>query len=523
MKLHRIAPKLAPERYEQNFADLNPPLTPQQSRIAASRCLYCFDAPCIKACPTRIDVPSFIQKIGTGNLKGAARVILSANILGESCGRVCPTEVLCEGACVLNGSEERPVEIGRLQRHAVDYVLDREIRLFHAGKPNGRRVACIGSGPASLACAAELAQGGYAVTIYDSNPAPGGLNTYGIAAYKTRAADSLREVKMVEALGVKIVQGVEVTALASQGFAETADSSSNSVRCHAERSEGSALQPIAGDFTSPSDPQNDTGAFLGTEAGAAPAREPLSRITLTELEPQYDAIFIGVGLGETWDLQLPGEDLDGACGALQFIERTKSEAFAQIDVGSCVAVIGAGNTAIDAVTAARRLGAESVYLIYRRGEDSMPAFRYEYELAQRDGVTFLWYTHPLAILGRDGAVTGLTCARTRLEGRGRHARVELVAGSDFVLEVEMVVKALGQRPVTEFLQSIPGLELNGGRVVVDARTHQTGNPMYFAAGDCVNGGKEVVDAVAEGMAAARGIDAALSKLEGRNPTLEARS
>src|SRR5580700_10231525 len=172
MSLHRIAPKLPADTYERNFADLNPPLTRQQALIASSRCLYCFDAPCIKACPTRIDVPSFIRKISTGNLKGAARVILSANILGESCGRVCPTEVLCEGACVLNGSEEKPVEIGRLQRYAVDFALDNDLRLFQAGRPNGRRVACVGSGPASLACAAELAQRGYEVTIYDRNPEP---------------------------------------------------------------------------------------------------------------------------------------------------------------------------------------------------------------------------------------------------------------------------------------------------------------------------------------------------------------
>lgn len=488
MILHRIAPKLPPEKYEENFADLNPPLPPQQALVAASRCLYCFDAPCIKACPTRIDVPSFIKKISTGNLSGAARVILSANILGESCGRVCPTEVLCEGACVLNGSEERPVEIGRLQRYAVDYVLDREIALFHAGRPNGRRVACIGSGPASLACAAELAKTGYEVEIFDRNPAPGGLNTYGIAAYKTRAADSLREVKMVEGLGVKIHQGLEVAA-----SPEIVESRGLKVE-----SQNDGLEP--GD-----DGQTPSG---GVNLLTFDFR--LSTLSLAELERQFDAIFIGAGLGETWDLQLPGEDLQGVCGAIEFIERTKSEPFSQIDVGLRVAVIGAGNTAIDAVTAARRLGAESVYLIYRRGEDSMPAFRYEYELAKRDGVIFLWRTHPLAILGRDGAVTGLACARTQVEGRGRRCRVEITPGSDFVLEVDMVVKALGQQPVTQFLEKIPGVELKNGRVLVNPETHQTGNPKYFAGGDCVNGGQEVVDAVAEGMAAARGIDRWLS-------------
>lgn len=510
MILHRIAPKLPPEKYEENFADLNPPLTPQQALIAASRCLYCFDAPCIKACPTRIDVPSFIKKISTGNLNGSARVILSANILGESCGRVCPTEVLCEGACVLNGSEERPVEIGRLQRYAVDYVLDRGVALFHAGKPNGRRVACIGSGPASLACAAELAQRGYEVEIFDRNPVPGGLNTYGIAAYKTRAEDSLREVKMVESLGVKIHQGVEVRAGHEMGAGlGTVDSQQLTVESRGRKKVEGRKSKVE---------TTDDGQVLRTDSWARSTDFELSTVdcrlstlSLAQLERRFDAIFIGVGLGETWDLQLPGEDLHGVYGAIEFIERTKSEPFPQVDVGLGVAVIGAGNTAIDVVTAARRLGAESVYMIYRRGEDSMPAFRYEYELAMRDGVVFLWHTHPLAILGRDGAVTGLTCARTRAEGRG--ARVEIIPGSEFVLEVDMVVKALGQQPVTQFLDKIPGVELKGGRVLVDTETHQTGNPKYFAGGDCVNGGKEVVDAVAAGMAAARGIDATLTKFE----------
>lgn len=441
MPLRNLAPKLQPEEYEQKFADLNPPLTRQQALTEAARCLYCFDAPCTKACPTSIDVPSFIKKISTGNLKGSARVILTANILGQSCGRVCPTEVLCERACVMNGTGEKPIQIGRLQRYAVDHVLNNNIRLFQAGKPNGHRAACVGSGPASLACAAELAKLGYEVAIYDRNPLPGGLNTYGIAAYKTRASDSLREVKMVEELGVKFHQGVDV------------------------------------------------------------GRD----ITLQELESKFDAILLAVGLGETWDLDLPGEDLHGVYGAIEFIERTKVEAFEKVDVGKKVAVIGAGNTAIDCVTAARRLNAESAYLIYRRGEDAMPAFKYEYELAQRDGVTFLWHTQPVRIVGESGVVRGLECTRTQLVGSSRRALVEPVPSSEFVLDVDMVVKALGQQPVTELVRSIHGVEIKAGRVVVNPETHQTGHPKYYAAGDCVNGGKEVVDAVAEGMAAARGI------------------
>ncbi len=450
MALVNIAPKLHPEEYERNFSDISPPLTRQQALLEAARCLFCYDAPCIKACPTRIDVPSFIKKIVTGNLKGSARVILSANILGESCGRVCPTEVLCEGACVMNKEGQKPIEIGRLQRYAVDYALDNSIRLFQAGSPNGRRVACIGSGPASLACAADLAKWGYDVVVYDKNQMPGGLNTYGIAAYKTRAWESVREVKMVEDLGVRFHQGIEV------------------------------------------------------------GRD----ITLAELEKQFDAIFIGVGLGETPELQVSGEKLEGVHGAMEFIEPTKTRPFQTIAVGCRVVVIGAGNTAIDVVTAARRLGAEHVSIVYRRSEREMSAFKYEYELAQKDGVVFYWNTQPVRIVG-NSHVEGLECVRTRLAGSGRQARVESVAGTEFVIPADMVVRALGQQPVLRFLEGVPGLALNEGRVVVNRETGQTGNPKYFGGGDCVNGGREVVDAVAEGMRAARGIDAPLrnSKLK----------
>ena len=444
MPVRETAPKLPPEQYEQNFADITPPYNPRQAAIEAARCLYCFDAPCTIACPTRIDVPAFIKKISTGNLRGSARVILEANILGQSCGRVCPTEVLCEGACVMHEKGEPPIQIGRLQRYAVDYVLDRNIQLFHAGAPNGKRVACIGSGPASLACAVELARAGYAVTLFDKNEWPGGLNTYGIAAYKTRAHDSLREVELIRELGVTFCQKTEI----------------------------------------PRD------------------------ISFADLEKQFDAIFIGVGLGETWALDLPGEDLHGVYGAIEFIERTKAEPFPKVEVGRRVACIGAGNTAIDVVTAARRLAAETVYLVYRRGHREMPAFAYEYELAKKDGVAFLWQTQPVRVLGENGVVTGLECVRTELgppDARGRRTPHPM-PGTEFTLSVDMVVRAVGQKPITHFLRAIPGLALNPDGTVVVNESHQTGHPKYFAGGDCTNGGKEVVDAVAEGMAAARFLD-----------------
>jgi glutamate synthase (NADPH/NADH) small chain len=438
MRLHNIAAKLSPDKYEENFADINPPMTLQQARIEAARCLYCFDAPCTKACPTHIDVPSFIKKIGTGNLKGSARVILTANILGHTCGRVCPTEALCEGACVMNDTGEKPIQIGRLQRYAVDHVLSHDIRLFHAGAPNGRRVACIGSGPASLACAADLAKLGYAVEIYDRNPLPGGLSTYGIAAYKTRAADSLREVRMVEELGVQF---------------------------HQESAVG-------------------------------------RDVALQELEARFDAILIAVGLGETWDLDLSGEDLHGVYGAMEFIERTKVNSFDRVDVGKRVAVIGAGNTAIDCVTAARRLNAESVYMIYRRSEREMPAFRFEYENAKLEGVRFRFQTQPVAI-----HADSLECVRMELgapDASGRR-KPEPVAGSNFRIECDMVIPAIGQSRFLDFLSEFRGVELCDGNVVVDPETGRTSNPRYYAGGDCVNGGREVVDAVAEGKRAAMGI------------------
>jgi glutamate synthase (NADPH/NADH) small chain len=454
MTMRETAPKLTPEQYEKNFAEISPRMTSRQAAIEATRCLFCFDAPCTAACPTHIDVPAFIKKITTDNLRGSARVILEANILGHSCGRVCPTEVLCEGACVMHEKQEKPIEIGRLQRYAVDHVLDKNIHLFHAGAPNGKRLACVGSGPASLACAAELAKLGYQATIFDRNDLPGGLDTLGIAAYKLRAKDSLREVELVRGLGVQFRQNKTV------------------------------------------------------------GRD----ITLDQLEKQFDAIFIGVGLGETWDLNLPGQNLDGVFGAMEFIEATKVRSFADVKVGRRVVCIGAGNTAIDVVTAAKRLGAEIVHLIYRRGEQDMPAFRYEYDLAKLDGVLFHWHTQPVRILGDAGKVGAIECVRTDFERAAGASRGELVniPGSEFTLDVDMVVRAIGQKPVTEFLRTVSGITLGENGTVAVNEHHQTGHAKYFAGGDCVNGGKEVVDAVAEGMAAARGIDAWLGAPRGKH-------
>jgi dihydropyrimidine dehydrogenase (NAD+) subunit PreT len=446
------APKLPLEQLEKNFADINPPLTPAQALEEGSRCLFCYDAPCIKACPTGIDVPQFIRQILTGNLRGSAKTILEANILGQSCARVCPTSVLCEGACVLNYEGKKPVEIGKLQRYAVDPVVASGTQLFQAGAPNGRRVALIGAGPASLACAFELRKLGYQTVIFDANPQPGGLDTYGIAAYKMRADEVVKEVEMVRSLGVEIRSGVAV----------------------------------------------------GKSNG----------VSIAELERTYDAIFIGVGLGETDDLGIPGEDLEGCRDAISFIEDTKRLRFDKIAIARRVAVIGAGNTAIDVATAAARLGAEEVYMVYRRSTREMSAFDYEYQLAKQDGVIFVWESLPVRIVD-DGKqrVAGLECVRTQRaqkDQRGRDTFVP-VPGTEFRLDVDMVVKALGQKRKLQFLEQIADLELKKGCVVVDPATMRTRNPRYFAGGDCVNGGGEVVDAVAHGKRAAGGIHQALAQ------------
>ena len=447
------APKLPLEQLEKNFADINPPLNPGQALEEASRCLFCHDAPCIKACPTEIDVPLFIRQIITGNLRGSARTILEANIMGQSCARVCPTSVLCEGSCVLNAQGKKPVEIGKLQRYAVDPVVASGVQLFHAGPANSYRVALIGAGPASLSCAAELRKRGYAAVIFDANPQPGGLDTYGIAAYKMRVEETLREIDLVRSLGVEIKSGVAV----------------------------------------------------GKD------------INIADLEREYDAVFVGIGLGETDALGIPGEQLEGCMDALSFIEETKSKRFDQVRIARRIAVVGGGNTAIDVVTAARRLGAEEVFMVYRRTSEEMSAFDYEYELAKNDCVTFVWQAAPVRVIDDGhGHVAALECLRTQpaaKDARGRSSYVP-VPGSEFRLEVGMVVKALGQKRKLDFLQLVSNLELKNGCIVVD-QTMQTSNPRYFAGGDCVNGGGEVVDAVAHGKKAAAGIHQMLEAAHGR--------
>jgi glutamate synthase (NADPH/NADH) small chain len=393
-------------------------------------------------------VPSFIKKIASGNLTGSARVIFDANPIGATCARVCPVEVLCEGACVEKTLMDKPIEIGRLQRYATDYAMTSGRQIFQKGEANGKSVGVIGSGPAGLSCATYLARLGYMVTIYDKKSLPGGLDTYGMAEYKMSQAVSVGEAEQIGNLGVEF-----------------------RLNCKIVPSSKSQVPSQDGEQSSANGEQ-----FL-----------------FSDLEQKHDAIFLGIGLGATNKLNIFDENLNGIYDALDFIERIKTRDWQSVPLGKIVAVIGAGNTAIDAVTQAKRLGAEKVLMIYRRTERDISAYQYEYELAKKDGVEFLWQTAPVAIL-RDGNGLTLRCEKT--DG----------SGQTFEIRCDMIIKAIGQQKSVQFLSQIPNLELDEkGRVLVNTETMQTTNPKIFAGGDCVNGGREAVDAAQTGKFAAQGI------------------
>ncbi|PYO89848.1 MAG: hypothetical protein DMD66_04315 [Gemmatimonadetes bacterium] len=399
---------LTDEQLAANFADITPPLTNDAALLEANKCLFCHDAPCTIACPTHIDVPAFIKKIATGNLRGSARVILDANPFGHSCARACPVEVLCEGACVLNDRDEQPIKIALLQRHATDYVLEKKLRLFEPGRRTGKRVAIVGAGPAGLACARDLRRFGHDVTVFEAKDQPGGLNTYGIAEYKLKADLALAEVQDILELGVELKTGETIASL-------------------------------------------------------------------DNLLADYDAVFVGIGLGSTKRLGIPGEDLPGVVDALTFIEHLKTHPYRETPVGRQVVVIGAGNTAIDAVTQAKRLGAAAATIVYRRSEADMPCYHYEYELAKRDGCGFRFNAAPQRIIG-NGAVAGI--------------EVRTPGGTE-TIPCDMVIVAIGQGERTEL-------------------AWPKDDPRVFVGGDCANGGAEIVNAAAEGIEAAKRIDAMLT-------------
>lgn len=413
------------------YADLTPPLTAVQALAESNRCLFCYDAACVRACPTGIDIPSFIRSIATGNLKGAATTILADNIMGGTCARVCPTETLCEQACVRNTAEERPVAIGRLQRHATDHLFARKgTHPFARAASTGKRVAVVGAGPAGLSCAHRLATLGHEVTVYEAKPKSGGLNEYGLAPYKMADDFAQREVAFILEIG-----GITV----------------------------------------------EHGRRLGAD------------LSLDTLRAEFDAVFLGVGLGGNNRLNIPGEDRAGVENATAFIERVRQATpDAPVAVGRSVVVIGGGNTAIDAAIQAKRLGAEDVTLVYRRGRGQMGATAWEQELAQTNGVVLKTFAAPVAIDEQ-----GITLERTRLEDG------KLVStGERYSLPAAMILKAVGQTLARE---ALGGLTIVGGKIVIDD-DHRASLDTVYAGGDCVASGEDLtVQSVQDGKLAALAI------------------
>jgi len=348
--------RLSPEEISSNFSDMHPPLSRPEALIEADRCYFCYDAPCTIACPTGIDIPGFIQKIRSNNLKGSAHTIMRENIMGGMCARVCPTEVLCEEACVRNVHEDRPVNIGLLQRYATDPVFEQNVSLFERAVETGKKVAVVGGGPAGLSCAHRLAVLGHNVVIFNRDSKLGGLNEYGIAAYKTVNDFAQREVSWILEIG-----GIEVR-------------------------------------------QNTA---LGID------------ITLDEIRKEFDAVFLAFGLGGVNKLGLTNEDAEGVLNAVDYIAKLRQSAtMADLPVGRHVVVIGGGMTAIDIAVQSKRLGSEIVEMVYRRGSEQMGASEYEQEFAKKSGVSIRHWAKPVKLLVSD-RVTGIEFERTELDANGK--------------------------------------------------------------------------------------------------------
>jgi dihydropyrimidine dehydrogenase (NAD+) subunit PreT len=420
-------------------------LSPVEVKIEANRCLNCYDAPCMNACPTHIDVASFIGKIASGNLRGSARTIMDANPMGASCARVCPTDQLCEGACVYNAAGDSPIRIGDLQRYAVDYAASHDVRLFEPGKPTGKRIAVVGGGPAGLSAARDLLRMGHAVTIFESHEELGGLNTYGIVPFRLDLPTARWEANQVVALGAEV----------------------------------------------------RTRSRVGED------------VSMDELLREYDAVVLACGMGSVPALEIDGEALEGVWDALDFIERTKM-GLPVGEIGERIAVIGAGNTAIDALTCSKRLDRNArVTCYYRRGEAQMSAYRFEYEFAKQEGIEFRFFCAPVRIFAENGRVNAVEFVRTGPDARP-------LPGTYFTEPVDTLIRAIGQSRLLQTFDRL-GIAHDGGVVRVDERLATTRRGV-FAAGDCIfrKGSREamVVEAAEQGKIAARSIDAYLGTAHG---------
>jgi len=430
--------------YEANFKQKKPLMNDSEAYVESSRCLFCYDAPCMQACPTHIDIPLFIKQIHTYNVTGAAKTIYDSNWMGNACGKVCPTQVLCEGACVYNHEHVKPIEIGRLQNYATLSVIRADKKLYDKRPAIGKKVAIIGAGPAGISCACELSLLGYDVHIYEAKDKPSGLTVHGTAPYKIQNEEALAEIDYLQKqFGFNIHYNTTI--------------------------------------------------------------ETQSQIE--KLEADYGAVFIGVGIGPTSKLNIEGEDLKNVVGAVEFVNELRFKKN-KMDMPKTVVVLGGGNTAMDAASESARMGAENVYLAYRRSKEDMGAYYFEYDLAIGAGVQSLFNASPKKIIGVD-KVIGVQFVRTEM----KKDKLEEVQGSEFIVECDMVIKATGQAKVLNLLQNIQNLKLDASkRIVVDATTYQTTNPKYFAGGDAVNGGAEVVNGAYEGKRAALGIHQYLNAL-----------
>jgi dihydropyrimidine dehydrogenase (NAD+) subunit PreT len=424
--VHPKRERISYTELEKNFQEVDLGLTKREAIEESNRCLYCYDAPCIKACPTGIDIPTFIKKIASGNLKGSAKTIMTANPIGASCARVCPTEELCEGACVLNHSTN-PIPIGKLQRFATDWAIKNEQILFQAGEKNGKSVAVIGGGPAGLSAARELARFGYEVTIFEAEEKAGGLNTFGIVSFRLPQVISYWEVEQVEKLNVNIRTNTKV---------------------------GRDISP-------------------------------------REISENFDFIILAAGMSNVPNLNIEGEDLEGVYDAIEFVKATKGKILSKNFIGKRVVVIGAGNTAIDGATCSVRLGAENVKILYRRTEEEMSAYDFEYEFAKQDGVEFRWLTAPTRIIGdENGNVSGIECLKMKLGASGTDGRCRPIPieNSEHIIPVDIVIKAIGQTRHNDLIEAFE-LAHDNGVVQVNTETYQTSNPKIFACGDIVFAGK----------------------------------
>jgi len=434
--------RLTNEQYEQNFADIRPPFENKTAAVVeANRCIFCYDAPCTKSCPTHIDVPKFIKQITTDNVKGSAHTIFSSNIFGAGCSKVCPVEKLCEGACVYNLLEEKPIEIAKLQQYSTAKALENNWQLFERKPSVGKKVAIVGAGPAGLSCAHVLSREGIDVTIFEKEAKGGGLMTYGIAAYKVTPQFCEDEVNYITAIG-----GIEIK--------------------------------------------------YNQELG--------KDISLSQLKKEFDAVYLGIGVGVARQLDIPGEKLEGVVDAIQFIYDIRDKGYSTVPVGDKVAVIGMGMTAIDAATQSKRLGAKEVTLIYRRTQDEMPCTEFELNIAKQDGCNIIWLAAPKKVKGKKGKVKELVCSIMNLgepDASGRRSPVD--TGETFTLDVDMVIKAAGQVPFEKLIGKLK-IENSKGKIVINENC-STNIKGVFAGGDAVNGGKEVVDAVQDGKDGAKAI------------------